>query len=1030
MGGLIKRMLWRGLPKCVLAFTSFFYLSIAFFVSATAAEPLKSVEYLHKIWRTEEGLPGPVVKAVIQSKSGYLWLGTDEGLARFDGVRFQLVEEKLNGEKLERWLTGLTETKDGSVWVSSISGGLSQFHDTFVTNITRTNGVLSNYILALHEDVRGRLWIGTAAGLCCMEGGKFITYTNQPGLPESPIRAILEDQKGDLWFGTANGLSRYREGAFTLYSTNGYLIHEAVMSLCEDRRGDLWVGTSFGLTRISHGESIHYTTQEGLAHNAVRSIIEDKEGQIWVGTQGGIQIIRDGELMDVKLSDESPDFEGITFAYSLCEDKEGNIWVGSNLGISRLKPQKFTLHSKEEGLTHNLTTLVLEDQQGVVWVGTYGGGICRIGKDGIQPLTVEDGLPTDYILALYEDRDGTMWVGTDGAGLVEFRDGKISEYRAKDIPFNSIRVIYQDREGNLWLGSNAGVQRFKNGRFTTESGVPRTVVKAITQDRDGNMWFGTKAGLVKWRDGAVQIFTHTNGLPTAAVVSVLEDSNGILWVASERGGINALLKNGRFSTFAGGFTERVLHIIEDDHSFWLGTRSGISSVKKRDLQTFYENGGTNQPITFLSYDRKDGLRRAQCNGIAQPAGWRTREGTIWFPTMHGAVSFNPASLGSNRLPPPITIEQITVDGKTVRASAAARFPPGRGHIEVNFTALSLQAPEKVQFKYKLEGYDADWVDAGTRRVAQYVGIPPGDYKFLVKACNNDGVWNETPASLAFALTPHFYQTRSFLVFCGLLVIASGFGMYRLRITRIRRREAELAELVEKKTGNLQELIRSMESFNYSIAHDLRAPIRAIRGFTEALIEDYRPGLDSMGCEYAKRIEESVDRMDRLIHDLLTYGQVSHKDVAMERVSLDQLMPRVLQQMNEEILARRALIDLRMPMPTVSANSTILEQVFINLISNGIKFVRAEVHPRIEIWAEEAPTRVRVYVRDNGIGIKKEHYDRIFRIFERLHTNEMYPGTGIGLAIVHRGVERMGGRVSLESKEGQGSCFCIELLRSK
>ncbi len=987
-------------------------------------------EYLHKIWRAEDGLASPVVRAIAQSKDGYIWLGVDDGVFRFDGAQFKAVEERKISERLERWMVGLAATPDGSVWCSSVNGGLLRVKDGVSTRYTTTNGLPRDYVLSALSDSRSNLWVGTAGGLARFESGRFIAYTNQPGLIVEAVRALAEDRKGKLWIGTAKGISSFDGQKFESLATN-FLVNNAVMSLCADSKGVLWIGTGAGLTRVSNGVPTHYTVKNGLLHDIVRAIYEDRAGQIWIGTQGGLQKFVNGTLETVELRHLTDDFEGVTFVYAIYEDREGNLWVGTNLGLSQLQPTKFHNISKDHGLPHNLATLVMETEPGTLWVGTYGGGLAMFKGEQRQVWTNGPGaLTSDYILALHHDRENTIWIGTDGSGLNRFKDGKFTQFLGHDVPANTIRIIFEDAQTNIWVGHNLGVSRFENNALLHQTNFPRTTVKAMVQDRIGNMWVASRMGLTRWAPGKMQTYREQNGLCSERVNALFLDQEGVLWIGTEAG-LNRMGTQGKFTSFItpnGVFREHILHILEDNHGdLWLSTRNGVYRAKKKELNAHAR--GELAEVSFLSYGRKDGMRRAQCNGIAQPAGWKLSDGRLAFPTMQGVMLFDPRDIPLNTLPPPVVIEEMIVDGVSVSVDRKIELPPGSKQVEFRYTALSYQAPEKVRFKYRLEGSDTKWEDAGTRRYTRFLHLPPGDYKFLLKACNNDGIWSDSEASYAFTLPRPLYLSPYFYAICGASVFGLGLVVHFMRIRNHRKREQELADLVDQRTEKLQEMVRSMESYNYSIAHDLRAPIRAIRGFTQALVEDYKPNLDELGCEYAQRIEIAVERMDQLIQDLLIYGQLSHKEIPLEHVKLEPLIERILENFAAEIASKEARIEIRNPLTPVWANNTILHQILSNLLGNSLKFVDPRTKPHVQIWTEENGDTIRIRVKDNGIGIKSEYQVRIFRIFERLHPVEVFPGTGIGLAIVQKGTERMGGKVTVESAFGEGSCFTVELRRN-
>lgn len=763
-------------------------------------------EYLRRVWVTEDGLPSPLVRSILQSRDGYLWIATDETLSRFDGIRFTEFDRKDPQVKNDRWMAGLAEGKDGSIWASACNNGVIRFKEGRTYHYGTNNGLPSDYVLSACVDRKGDVWVGTLKGLAKFEDDKFIALTNQPGLLVEAVRCIMDDRHGNLWVGTAIGLSCRTNGNFVAYTTNNLLINQAIYSLHETHDGSIWIGTSKGLSQIKEGKFYHYDTDDGLAHGTVRAILEDRNGNIWVGSHAGLQLFKDDKFLPVKVK-EALSFEtGDSISdviYDLLEDQEGNVWAGTSVGLARLKEQKFRTLTTEDGLGHNQVTCVLEDSTGAVWIGTFGG-LSRIKDEELVTFTRDDGLPNSLVLSLFEDREGTLWIGTDGHGICVFQDGKFSQvYAAEDQRENVIRAICEDRENNLWIGSNLGVSRYENGEFVFQEALRMGSVKTVVTDNKGNLWVGARGGLTHWLDGHTKGYSLADGL--SQVNGVYIDKEGVLWLGTELNGLMRF-KEGKFQTFAtadGPFKERVIHVMEDDQgNFWMSTKNGIFSAAKKELNDFAD--GRIFSVNFVSYGRADGLRRAQCNGIGQPAGLRSRDGRFWFPTLYGVVVFNPEEIAGNRIAPPVAIEQVLVDGKPFPQWRTGDFPAGDGHLEFQYTGLSFHVPEKVHFKYMLEGVDQGWQDASTRRAARYTNLRPGKYRFLVKACNNDGVWNETADSLSFSLAPHFYQQTSFYVLCGVVVISLGAGIWRLRVRSLKKREQELVVQVNARTKELQQ----------------------------------------------------------------------------------------------------------------------------------------------------------------------------------------------------------------------------------
>lgn len=961
------------------------------------------------------------------SRDGYLWVATDGGLAKFDGTRFTDIERKAN-DKRSRWIFGLTETRDGSVWSSSVNGGVVRFKEGKLTRYTTNDGLVNDLVLNITEDSRGNVWLGTGSGLCKFADNKFTSYLAHPGILVEAVRAVLEDRSHNLWVGTAIGLSCLREdGTTASFTSEDLLVNDAVLCLHEDPGGGIWVGTSGGLTYLKDGKAKHYTVRDGLLHNAVRKILQDSEGNLWIGTQGGLQHFVNGGFRPVPINNiADPEIQDITYVYSICEDREGNIWVGNSVGLNQLRKQCFVTYTKEQGLPSNETTSVFEDPDGNLWIGTFGGGLCRIRGDDIEVFTAREGLANNHVLSIQSDHEGTLWIGTDGAGVQRFKDGAFTSYTFKEPRANVVRVIYPDSHNTVWLGSNLGVARYINGKFERKTGFSQNTIKAIARDKKDNIWFTGESSLFRLGPKSpIRTFSRADGFAQSAGNAIYPVEDGC-WIGTDEG-LYLARPDDRFHNFAKLPVlgrDPILHIVEDDLGrLWMSGRNGIFVASRQELSAFALGKSSDVPVVQLG--KLDGLKRAQSNGNGAPAGWKLRDGRIVFPTLHGVIAFEPKAVRTTEPPPTMRIESIRVDGQPGSLDGDTPFAPGKGHVEIRYTALQFHAPEKVRFRYMLEGLDDAWVEAGTTRTANYK-LSPGTYGFKVIACDRNGVWSQRGATVNFTVQPHFYQTKGFMALA-VLAIAGGIAlMYWLRQLEMKRRERELMRLVEVHTAKYRNAAQSMASFNYSIAHDLRAPLRAIKGLTQALQEDFPVLMEALSRDYMSRIVQSVDRMDALITDLLTYGQLTHKDFKFSAVNLDNALANVLANFDVEIASLRASIEIAKPLGSVWGNETLLSQVLMNLVTNALKFVEKGKQPQIRIWTEEGEERLKICIRDNGIGIDPRFHEKVFGVFERLHNTNEYPGTGIGLAIVHKAVEQMGGRVGLTSKAGEGSCFWFDL----
>jgi PAS domain S-box-containing protein len=765
---------------------------------------------VHNLWQAEQGLAQHSIEAIAQTQDGYLWFGTQDGLARFDGVRFTVFNEKNCDWIPHDFINALLVSGDGSILIGT-DAGVSRYKDGKYTLYNTQNGLSHNSIFALYEDEDGGIWIGTSNGLNLFKDGKFTVYTTKEGLSNDAVRDILKDRQGNLWIATSGGgLNLLKDGKFKTYTTEDGLTHNTVLTLTEDRKGRLWIGTLDGLTTLDDGKFKQYTTQDGLSGRTVRSIKEDREGNIWIGIfGGGLNLYKDGAFTAYNTKN------GLTDEYVLVvfEDAEGSLWVGTNDGLNRFRDGTITAYTTAEGLSSDFARAIYEDRQGNLWVGTEGGGLDRFNNGKFTSLPVKSAGHL-IVAGIFEDRAGNLWVGTN-QGLHRFKNGKATVYTTKEgLSHNWVRAIYEDKQDNLWIGtSGGGVNLFKNGKFTrytTQEGLSHNNIWAFHESADGSIWIGTSNGLNRLKDGRLTAFTTRDGLSNNYVVAFYEDKAGALWIGTVGGGLNRF-KDGKFTPYTTreGLPDNVIYqIIEDDkENFWLSSNKGILRLAKRDLNAFAE--GKLWTITPTLYGKADGMKSIECNR-GSPAGVRTKDGRIWFPTLKGVVTFDPNYMDQPQQLGKVLIEQALIDNQAVNLGEKAQVAPGKKEVAISYTVPSFISPEEIQFKYKLEGYDADWVVAGTRRIAYYTNLPPGDYRFRVMAANKHGEWVETDSAFAFYVQPRFYQTNWFYALCvgGLALIV--IGGHRLRVNQLRTREKKLAGLVNERTKELEAEIAERE----------------------------------------------------------------------------------------------------------------------------------------------------------------------------------------------------------------------------
>jgi diguanylate cyclase (GGDEF)-like protein len=744
--------------------------------SAFALDPRKAMsQYVHNAWTTNEGLPQDSVNAVVQTADGYLWIATQEGLARFDGVRFTVFDSSSTRGVLGNFVYSLFADGDGSLWIGA-GGVLLRYRGGTFERFDQRNGLADVSGRHFAKDAAGNLWIGHASegatggkGLARFKGGQGRLFTVKDGLSSDQVYPVLAGRNGNLWIGTGAGLDVSNAGTITHAALPGTLIR----ALCEDRGGNLWIGSPGGLSRMKDGAITTYTARDGLSDNSILAIHEDRDGQIWIGTERGLNRIRNGRVEAVSIGGLADDA-----VFAFLEDREGSLWIGTHAGgLHRLRDAKFAMLGAPEGLAGNSVGSILQDRAGRIWIGHGPGGLNVLDNGTLKTYTKADGLSSDNIRALFEDRAGVIWAGTS-SGLDRFRDGRFSTFAS----LGTVLSIFEDAGGALWVGTTSGLFRSKGGvtdAVTLDHHPFKASVRFVYQDRAGRLWAGGSFGLARFENGTlVPLRIGALNRIDVNLQSIHEDADGALWIGTWSQGLQRL-KDGHLTTFttANGLYDDVAWSILEDSAgnLWMGSNRGIYRVSRAQLNAFAD--GKINAITSTVYGTADGMRKRETNA-GGPAAIRTRDGRLWFGTTAGVAVVDPRSMPVNRVPPPVVIEDVVADGKRVAENSA--LPPGTRSIELHYAGLSFVSPEKVRYRYKLEGFSGDWVEAETRRTAYYTNIAPGSYRFRVIAANDDGVWNERGAAFAFELRPYFYETRWFYALAVVALMLLGVALNALR----------------------------------------------------------------------------------------------------------------------------------------------------------------------------------------------------------------------------------------------------------
>ena len=942
------------------------------------------------------------MRAVTQTRDGYLWVATQAGLARCDGVRFHVFSKQNEPAFRSNECNVLLEGRDGSLWVGTIGGGLLRYKEGRFTAYGRAEGLPTDVVNWLYEDRAGRLWITSYEAVTVFDGSGFKTFPTADAARNVYAIPFHEDGDGRVWFFHSRGLSSSGSGLLLFYKDGALhggeeaarlfpfkpFIPSDSFSAFGGRNGAVWLNQydthllrHFGASGLVEAP-VEYEAAEmpAVAH-------EDAEGNLWMASARYELSVMSGGRVHRVSAGEMP--RGAVNA--LYTDREGNLWVGSSSGLTRLRRQVFKAYTVAGGLSNETVWTIFEDTRGDLWMGT-NAGINRLRDGRFELYGRREGFAADGAVSVAEDREGRLWFAST-LGLTSFKDGRAQTYERRDgLLSENVRGVHVDRAGRLWVGTLGGLNLFEGGRFkayTMAEGMPHNNVLLVHEDRAGRIWVGTPAGLARLReDGRFEVFKTAEGLGSDIVIAAHDASDGSLWFGTVGGGL-ARFKEGKFKTVgasAGLGDDTVTRILEDEAgNLWMGSTRGVLRAKLSELNAVAD--GAARTFTCVAYGKADGLPTTDCSGGTQPAGWRARDGRLWFPTSKGVAVVDPARLNRNSVAPPVVIESLVVDREARPLSEDLTLQAGSRAVEFHFTALSFVDPARVRFRYKLEGFDRDWVDAGTRREAFYTNLPPGAYRFRVSAANEDGVWNEQGAMLAFRLRPYFYQTIWFYALCALLLGALMWGIHRVRVRQLRH---EFAAVLAERNRIAREL------------HDTLA-----QGFTGVSMQLEAVSAKLGGAEAAR---EHLNQARLLVRSSLAEARRSVRDLRSELLdgaSLGEALGVIARQLTDGS-------DVRAEVSTNGVPRRLPERVERNLfrvgqeaLTNAVRHAQA-THVRVRLDYGDA--HVQLEIADDGRG---------FQLYAPEHTNGGDSG-GFGLKGMRERITQLGGELHIDSRPGAGT----------
>ena len=749
---------------------------------ASALDPNHNLaQSVHRIWQTQPGLRQSTINVVTQTGDGYLWLGTPSGVVRFDGSHFSSVPALEQASLGDLWARTIVEDSARRVWMLSNDFRLVLVGEAGVKAFSDEDGLPFNEVSCLASGRSGAVWICTPGGLARFQDGQWRVYQAGGHFKERQT-AACQASDNTVWTVGGSTLASWDGSAFTTHKLSSVPADTAMRALLCASDGSLWVGTGNGLVQVKDGEEHLYSFRAGLADNVVNSLAEGRGGNLWIGTGNGLSRFHDGVFDNYGYQ------EGLSQStvFSVFEDREGSLWVATKHGLNQFMDGAAARFTKDEGLPSDNVGPLIQDHRGKLWAGTLDGGLARF--DGVRFIPITH-FSRNRVTALAETPDGALWAGTD-RGLIRLEDGQTRETYATEqgLPSGKIRSLFQDHSGALWAGTERGPAKLVGGRFEQAPalGKIRLPIVAMGETRDGQMLFAVEGEAVYlFANGSLRQMSDRDG-PGRNVDAFYTDQDGLVWMGATANGLR-MWHDGKISRFQvrdGLFDGEIYGIVPDKEGhLWMSCSKGFFRVSRSELLDFA--AGKIRKITSLPYSPLDGLRTIEGKQGVQPAGATTPDGRLWFSTTYGVLAFGPRLAVRDVPPPPVVIEEVSVNGETVALSRIHNLEPGQKNLEFDYTAPTFVAPDRTTFRYILEGYDRNWTEAGTRREASYTNLPPGKFRFRVSACNPFIPCSEAGAALQFDLLPSFYQRVWFLPFCATLLALLAWLAYQFRIRRLR-----------------------------------------------------------------------------------------------------------------------------------------------------------------------------------------------------------------------------------------------------
>ncbi len=987
-------------------------------------------------WNNENGLPGNAVKDILKTSDGYIWIATFDGLARFDGVKFEVFDKDVSPNFKTNGILSLFEDHQKNLWLGTDGAGALKYHEGKFDTIQTSANLNTAFVTSFAQTKDGTIWVGTKNGLAKLVNDQLTPVKESPSLLTVSINSLFVDSKDNLWITTRNsGLIKKTGEYVKQYTTNDGIISNSSGALLEDSNNTLWAGTDDGLMSIQDGyRFVNLSNKYNLPHGFINTIFEAEDRSILIGTTYGLVWIRDDNIKIYTEKDGLPN-NNVT---AIITDGEGSLWIGTYKGgIIRLKDGLFLNYGISEGLYNNFINTIYEADS-VYYIGTEGG--ISIFQDGVitNYSSPDNSAFQNWVSAFLKDNSGNLWVGTYD-GLYKFDEGLKKVLSKKEgLSSNKIRSIIKDDKNQLWIGTTDGINIIdENNKITIldkKSGLKNTFIMYLSKNKNGSILIGTNGGgLSMYKDGEVQTFTMKDGLAGNVVFNIFQENNGLIWLSTDNGicsydgksfttytAANKLFKIAAFQT-----------IIDESNKVWVLTGKGIYTIDKKYLIESLSNKiDLNSKVKL--YDKAYGMRSMGTNGGA--SGILDPNGKIWFPTSKGVSILDTDAISQNLKPPKVVIEKVVVGKNEFLPFENIKIAAESSNIEIHYTGLNFFAPERIKFQYKLEPFDKEWIDARERRIAYYNNLPPGNYTFKVRATNDGGIWSQDFKSIKLTKEAFYYQENWFKALLGLFLLALAVALYLFQVWGIKSKNLKLAEQVKKRTENINAQKEALEKINASkdkllsiISHDLKGPLKSIRQILSLMSSGHvtQDEFKSLTNNLQQDVGSSVNLLDNLLN--WSKSQMHGIKVTAVEIDLHEIINENFKLFKSSLDKNKLSYTNEVPVGEIAlADFDMIKLVIRNLIANAIKFTPQG--GKISICSNTKGTFLEVSVSDTGIGMTNMETIKVFEVKESFTkiAERSESGTGLGLILCKEFVEKNGGTIRVESKKGKGSTFTFTL----